>query len=345
MVYNENIKKIIDSLESMDKNPMDDIPDIPAEGESIVVKINDYKLGNKPEKPERVERKESKPTDTKYNSLAASYNQAIEDLETIRNERNFYAHQAKNQQDIAVINHEHALKESKASAEKELEEAYDRNDSSALIKAQEKLSKRIYQLEDFERQKRENHNQQIETIGDLGYRPVSPAVNDKQDDFLDQFLSKHPYLDHNSEAYNHRMAKEFEKVGMELEDKYVMAGNHNHVRSPDFFQEVFDEFASKKNIKPTNSNTMFEKNREENYVAPVMLSDNEDTIMSNKKETNFERLAEDEFFVAKTLPDEIIPGIEECRSNEDKIKLKKYYYSVWKNSPEVQERLKHPFVH
>lgn len=341
MTYDPKIQNIIDSLKSFEKNPIDDLPDIPVEGESIPIKDdNDYSLDKK---PERVERREKKVVDTKYNALAASYNQAIDDLESLKNERNFYANQAKNQQDISVINHEYALKSLKSAAESEFKEAYDRNDSDAMIKAQEKLSKSIYQLSDFERQKREYKNEDVQAIGDLGYRPVSPHVNDKQDDFLQEFLAKHPYLDHNSDAYNHRMAKEFEQTGMSLEDKYVMAGQHNHVRSPDFFQEVFNEFASKKNIKPTNSNKMFEKNKDEDYVAPVMLSDNEDTIMSNKKDTNFERLTDQEFFVATTMPDDIIPGIEKCRSNEDKIKLKKYYYSVWKNSPQVQLRLKQPY--
>lgn len=151
MTYDPKIQNIIDSLKSFEKNPIDDLPDIPVEGESIPIKDdNDYSLDKK---PERVERREKKVVDTKYNALAASYNQAIDDLESLKNERNFYANQAKNQQDISVINHEYALKSLKSAAESEFKEAYDRNDSDAMIKAQEKLSKSIYQLSDFERQK------------------------------------------------------------------------------------------------------------------------------------------------------------------------------------------------
>lgn len=279
------------------------------------------------------------------NETRAANQYLINEIERLKKEKDKLSYQAKQKHDIALTNHEHALKTDKEYSKKLIKEAMENGDSEGLASAQELLAQRTAELATLKIQKSMQPAEDDDYEDNTSYQPAyqqpayepyeeAPDVSPDIDDFLEQ----NPWLDRNSPKFKPELASEFIKIGTELEDRYVLDGRDDVTQSPEFLNYVLTELKNKKmgSNKPIFSNNTSKRNLA--MVAPVNRSSGEQPYRTHESTPNEIKLSKNELRMALSIPDAAIPGIERAKTIQERQDLKAYHYWQHKQSSNIADQ-------
>lgn len=274
----------------------------------------------------------------KYNEAVAAYNYAMSELEKTKRERDHLAYQARMQYDIALKNHEHALKTDKEYSKKLIKEAMESDDPEKLARANEMLAERSAQLANLKMNKSSQSDVEEDSYEDPQYnaqthyyQPEPETEEAEVAPEIEEFLDQNPWFDKSSPQFKPELAQEFIKLGSELEDKYLLEGKHDFLQSGAFLKHALSEFKSRKMHpnKPIFQNNQQQRNI--SMVSPVNRSTVDPYTRTSNNNPSQMELSAEELRTALAIPDKFVPGIEKCRTPEEAKNLKAYNYWKLKN--------------